>query len=266
MFTRKQKPLIGGAFLFAVLLVSGSYFGSRWLHGPDVEPLPEHLLSDKPRSVSINRPVHASVSQDTPSVSEDESSSDVGSTKAPEETLSSEELAALCDEELKALAKALSALLQESSNAKGDLPEVPNGFPSDLKPVWLEDYFDENLFANHVIMYRVLIELWNQGDHGFVNGFRDGHTGKIYPLYPGVVYVTWNSYVRENPDGESIEAPYISSYLGIPSTVDPLLDSDGRIFTEEEIMSGAYVTMCPDVEFVDYNDAGYDPATILDNY
>ncbi len=70
MFTRQQNLLMGFAFLFAVLLVAGGYFGSRWLHGPDVEPVPEHFLSDKPRSVSINRPVHASVSQDILWVSE----------------------------------------------------------------------------------------------------------------------------------------------------------------------------------------------------
>ncbi len=61
---------MGGAVLFAVLLVAGSYFGSRWRYGPYVEPVREHLLSDKPRSVSINRPVHASVSQDILWVSE----------------------------------------------------------------------------------------------------------------------------------------------------------------------------------------------------
>ena len=70
MFTRQQKLLMGGVFLFAVLLVAGSYFGSRWLHGPDVEAVPEHLLTAEPRSVSVNRPVHASVSQDILWVSE----------------------------------------------------------------------------------------------------------------------------------------------------------------------------------------------------
>ena len=145
-------------------------------------------------------------------------------------------------------------------------PAVPEGFPSNLKPVWLKDHFDENLHADHVIMYRVAIELWNQGERGFVNVVGDGHTGKVYLLYPGVVYVTWNSYVREGSDGESIEVPYISHWLGTPTTVDPLLNGNGGILSEEEIMSGAYVTMYPDVEFVDYEDAGYNPATILDDY
>ena len=56
--------------MISALLIAGSYFGSRWLHGPDVEPLPEHLLSDRPRAVSMNRSVLNSVSQYTPSVSD----------------------------------------------------------------------------------------------------------------------------------------------------------------------------------------------------
>ena len=112
-------------------------------------------------------------------------------------------------------------------------------------------------------MGRVAIELWNQGERGFVNITMDYRSGKVYLLYPGVVYVTWSNYTRDGPDGEPIQVPYISHWLGTPSTVNPLLDSDGRIFTEQEIMSGAYTTMYPDVQFVNYNDAGYHPATIL---
>ncbi len=41
MFTRQQNLLMGFTFLFAVLLVAGGYFGRRWLHGPDVEPVPD---------------------------------------------------------------------------------------------------------------------------------------------------------------------------------------------------------------------------------
>ena len=122
------------------------------------------------------------------------------------------------------------------------------------------------MHANHVIIDRVLIQLWNQGERGFVNAILDASTGKIYPLYPGVVYIEWDSYVRESPDGESIEVPYVTRRLGVPTTVEPLLNDDKTLFTEEEIMSGAYLTMYPDIEFVDYSYAGYDPATILDDY
>lgn len=45
MFSIRQKLVIAGAALIAVLIVVVSYFGSRWLHGPDVEPIPEHVLN-----------------------------------------------------------------------------------------------------------------------------------------------------------------------------------------------------------------------------
>ena len=64
MFTKQQKLLMGGALLFAVLLVAGSYFGSRWLYVPDVEPVPEQLLSNELRSAQMNSLDHASASQD----------------------------------------------------------------------------------------------------------------------------------------------------------------------------------------------------------
>ena len=254
IFTNRQTLLLGSAVLLAVLLVAGSYFGRHWFYGPDVELVPEHLLSDKSRSVSMNRPVRVSVSQETPSVSESEPISNIVSTLDAEQNEEEEfedMLKSFSDDELTALAE----MLYEDETESNGFPEVPEGFPSNLSVVWLEDYFDENLHADHVIMYRVAIELWNQGEHGFVNVTMDGHTGGVYLLYPGVVYVTRDSYVREGPDGEPIEVPYISSYLGIPSTLEPLLDSDGRLSTES-----------PGVEFVDYNDAGYDPATILDDY
>ena len=47
----------------------------------------------------------------------------------------------------------------EPVKEEDDFPEVPEGYPADLKPVWPEDYFDEERFADHVIMDRVLIEL-----------------------------------------------------------------------------------------------------------
>ena len=206
MFTNRQKLFLGGAVLLSVLVVAGSYFGSRWLF-----PM-LHLRQN---------------------------------------TLS-EDLHFLTNEKLAVLEQDL-----------GKYPAVPEGYPENLNPVWLEDYFDENLHAPHVIMGRVAIELWNQGKRGFVNITIDYRSGKVYLLYPGVVYVTWSNYSREGPDGEPIQVPYISHWLGTPSTVNPLLDSDGRIFTEQEIMSGTYMTMYPDVQFVNYNDAGYDPATIL---
>ena len=72
--------------------------------------------------------------------------------------------------------------------------------------------------------------------------------------------------MHEDSNGQLLEVPYVSYTLGISSTLEPLLNEDGNLFTKEEIVSGAYVTMFPDVTFVDYSDAGYDPATVLNNY
>ena len=70
MFTIGQKLLLCDSVLFSLLLVAGSYFGSHWLHGPDVELAPEHLLTSKRRPGQMSRPVRASVLRDTSSVSE----------------------------------------------------------------------------------------------------------------------------------------------------------------------------------------------------
>lgn len=141
---------------------------------------------------------------------------------------------------------------------------MPDGFP--LTPVWLEDYFHERDFSKHVAVYRVLIELWNQGDQGFVDGVFDSGSGKIYPIYPNVVYLRWDSHIRAGPDGEPIDVPYVGRALGAASTVQTLVDSDGRLFTETEITSGDYKMKFPGISFVDIGDAGYDPANILSNY
>ena len=70
MFTSKQKLLMGGAVLFAVLPVADGYYGSRWLHGPDVQSVTEYVFPDEPLPEQMNRPVRASVAQYTPSVIE----------------------------------------------------------------------------------------------------------------------------------------------------------------------------------------------------
>ena len=267
MFSTRQKLFLGGAVLLSVLLVVGSYFGSRWLFGPDVEPTPEHVSTVTPTVVSSGSPDTLSVSG-TDWVSElEQSLSDGDHTDSEPESDSTDideeleaQLAALTDEQLTALAAALEQEETESSK----YPAVPDGFPT--TPVWLESYFDEDVHANHVILYRVLIELWNQGDHDFTGGVSDADTGKVHPIYPDVIYVDWDSYVREGPDGESIEVPYITARFGAYSTIEPLLNSDNQLFTEEEILSGAYKTKFPGIRLVDYDSAGYDPASVLDEY
>ena len=155
-----------------------------------------------------------------------------------------------------------------------DFPEVPEGFPPEIKPVWLEDWFDEGRFADHVIMSRVLIELWNQGERGFVNVVGAGIPVRKVSLYPDVVYVQWREHDEPGPDGEPLK--YISYTLGTRDAVrfSSDLNSGGgevKLFTEEEMEEmmageGAYMAQYPGLKLVDYKKAGYKPKDVLVDY
>ena len=253
-FTSQPKLWIGGAIMFAMLVVVGSYFGSHWYYG-DVEPVPEHLLTIEPHYPTTNQQTSvsgspAAESLEGASVSETEelSGDDVVSTLLPDIT----------DDELDALLQEL----EESPVEKGDFPEVPDGFPSDLTPVWIEfpNYQKGDMYT-HEMIYRVLIQLWNQGDHDFVNGVYQDDNGRVYPLYRDVVYIEWGEFVSEDPDEEIVRFPRFALATHQRSS-DP--DALGGLFTVEELTSGAYRTMYPGVKFVDYGSAGYDPETFLD--
>ena len=75
----------------------------------------------------------------------------------------------------------------------GPYPEVPAGFPEHLMPSWT--WSDEKLqehagvLKNFELMGRVLVKLWNQGERGFVGVTRSDEDGKVFPLYPDIVYV-----------------------------------------------------------------------------
>jgi len=152
-----------------------------------------------------------------------------------------------------------------------DYPAVPEGFPLNIPVFWLQDYFDENLHADHVIMHRVLIKLWNQGERGFVASKMDGRTGKVYSLYPNVLYVTWADYPDEDelgPDGEPMQ--YLSSFLHTNDHMPRQFASDAKdeLFTKAEVAGmmageGDYIAQYPGLKLVDYNKAGYKPKDVL---
>ena len=149
----------------------------------------------------------------------------------------------------------------------GDFPEVPEGFP--LTPVWLQENFYEQFHSDHVTMYRVLIELWNQGDHDFVNAILNPTSGKVYPLYPDVLYVEWHDSHISGHDGTPMK--HVNHALGTRDTVRLRSDLQDKIFTEEEmeeIMAGegAFMANYPGLKLVDYNKAGYKPKTVLVDY
>ncbi len=96
----------------------------------------------------------------------------------------------------------LLELEEYAAEEKREFPPVPEGFPSNLTPVWLKiPGYQKGDMPEHESIYRVLIKLWNQGDHGFINGaFRDNDS-KVYPLYPNVVYVKWGYAVTHDEGG-----------------------------------------------------------------
>ena len=136
---------------------------------------------------------------------------------------------------------------------------MPDGFP--LTPIWLRSGYQKGDSYQHELIYRVLIKLWNQGDHDFVNGVYQDDNGRVYPLYWDVVYIEWGETVPDNPDEEVIRFPRftLATHGREPGAL-------GELFTVEELTSGAYQTKYPDVTFVDYDSAGYDPETFLNDY
>lgn len=189
-------------------------------------------------------------------------------TEIPEETQTPEETEPLnglpMDDVSKgvdvAVTEALDLFQNESEavvaeeGVASDFPEVPADFPENLTPVWVEfPNYQKGDMHDHEIIYRVLIKLWNQGEHGFVNGvFRDNNR-RVYPLYPDVVYVRWEEKVVDGPQGPiTVRRP--RNILGTH-----------RSFTPEEIFSGRIEELYPDVNFVDIDTAGYDPETFITN-
>ena len=78
----------------------------------------------------------------------------------------------------------LLELEEYAAEEKREFPPVPEGFPSNLTPVWLSlPGYQKGDMPEHELMYRVLIKLWNQGERGFINGAFRYNNGKVYPLY-----------------------------------------------------------------------------------
>lgn len=251
-FTTKQKLVIGGAILFAVLFVVGSYFGGHWYYG-EVEPVPEHLLTIEPPPPRLTQQTPVSGSQDIEGL-ESSSVTETGELSGGDAVSTS--VSDITEDELDALLQELD----ESPVEKRDFPEVPDGFPSDLTPVWIEfPNYQKGDMYEHETLYRVLIKLWNQGDHDFVNGVYKHDNGRVYPLYEDVLYVKWR---EEEINGQKFQ--FIRSSLGTHARQDPG-EGHGAFFSPEEMMTGAYKTKYPDLKLVDYESAGYDPEIFLDD-
>lgn len=254
-FATQSKLLIGGAMLFVLLLAIGSYFDTHWYYG-EVAPVPAHLLAVGPHRPKANQEAPIAAAQNTESletltVPEPEGLSASGRVSTPLPNKTEAELATLLQD------------WDPFPFGQEDFPEIPEGFPADLSPVWVQypDYQSGNM-SYHEMIDRVLIKLWNQGDHDFVDGvYRDG---RVYPIYPDVVYVEWSNEVIDGPDGEtgfrSMKSTFGTHTSGYAET-----DAVEQLFTMEEMISGAYRTKYPGLRFVNYEDGGYNPKTFLDD-
>lgn len=93
----------------------------------------------------------------------------------------------------------------------GAYPEVPEGFPLPVSWQWSDEEkleFGPEHMRNQEVIDRVLIKLWNQGDHEFYGAIGDDKT--VYPLYRNTVYIEWTEI--ELPDGTTHR--HISGFCG----------------------------------------------------
>ncbi|MDE0043914.1 MAG: hypothetical protein OXT74_17865 [Candidatus Poribacteria bacterium] len=150
----------------------------------------------------------------------------------------------------------LAAIDEENIGVKGDFPPIPEGYLDDNpKPVWLDiPGYRKGDMTNHENIARVLIKLWNQGERGFRGGFMNHSNNRVYPLYPDVLYVEWADRVIDNQDGNP------------PVTFRSIAASAGtedRDFELEDFTVGGWESKFPGLKFVEFKDAGYNPATFL---
>ncbi len=195
-FTGKQKLVIGGAILFAVLFVVGSYFGGHWYYG-DVEPV--EVLQISPPTLLPSQNVTASEVDPDLIGGESLSSPQTESTPTvpPAESESVDDfLAELSDEERALLtAEVLKALPpRESPHGLGPYPEIPPDYPR--QNVWaeLEESYNKGYATiDHELIHRVLIKLWKRGKKTD-SGVLSDRNGRVYPLYKDTVYVKRKEY------------------------------------------------------------------------
>ena len=134
----------------------------------------------------------------------------------------------------------------------GPYPKVPQGFPEHLMPIWTwSDERRQRVTGREIdfeLMHRVLIKLYNDGDHGFRAVIRNDRNGKVYPLYDDVVYVKRWQEMRL-PDGTVAQYPAGQ------------LTTKGFISPQDFVESGGKLPA--HIEFIDRDTAGYDPYHFL---
>lgn len=131
----------------------------------------------------------------------------------------------------------------------GPYPEIPIDFPF---PV---EWHFKGSNANHELMARIAIKLWNQGIDTRGITMVDG---LAYPNYIDTVYVRWGETTDDN--GNPIK--YIRRLGGFPPACQRIVSNniarhgERRAMTEEDIPTDITVRL--------YDEAGIDPYTFLD--
>lgn len=108
----------------------------------------------------------------------------------------------------------------------GPYPEVPDGFPSNIRIPWRGPdvkYSDEGRMCLELAA-RVLIKLWNGGDTGFTGADITPKDLKVYPHYPDVIYVKYAEIQHE--DGSvSKSIVGLSGGANLPEITSEMLES-----------------------------------------
>lgn len=131
-----------------------------------------------------------------------------------------------------------------SPHGFGPYPEVPIDYPKLMTPTWIK--YDGQQSRDFELMDRVLIKLWNQGDHDVSGAFMKN--GFVYPLYPNTAYVTYD--YADMLDGTFRR--FIRSANG-PLGTTPILPPEGG------------PPVLPEgVEAMDMDNAGINPYKFLD--
>lgn len=237
-----REPIFIGACIIAVLGVIAVYILGRLYFKDDYEMTPvESVTSPTPFVI-------------TPSVEEAGDSTSVPQTETEEGISETEEIGESIGDEVNTADSVVDltdtvddVIAVDELSEQSDFPEIPEGFPEDLAKAVVWKFFpnyQKGDMPDHEMIYRVLIKLWNQGDHDFVNGSYETEYQRVYPLYHDVVYVEWAE--QETPDGLVI---YPASTLGT-----------GRW---KPTASTLFDPLPTDITFIAFEDAGIDPQTFL---
>ena len=139
-----------------------------------------------------------------------------------------------------------TAEVQVSPHGFGPYPEIPPDYPR--QDLW--DYPDF-VTAEHELLLRVQIKLWEQGIQTIGGGIVNG---RIYPNIPGTVYVKWEDRVRT----DGTEERFASRMYGDPHAgkiLRDIINSKGELH-ESDIPQ--------EINVIEADNGGIDPYQFLD--